>query len=68
METSKERLEREYRDNINKAVKRFRKEAGFTEDEVLTEEKIKYKEYKLKNIALHESIASNVLREAILKN
>lgn len=66
--STKERLEREYRDNINKAVKRFRKEAGFTEDEILTEEKIKYKEYKLNNIALHESIPKKVLKEAILNN
>ena len=42
---SQKRLQLESNRRLNEAVRTFRERAGFTEDEELTPEKIKYKRY-----------------------
>ena len=64
----KERLRLEKEERMKRYVESFRKQAGFTLTEELTEDKIKYKDYIIKHIAVLNSVPSAQLREEILQN
>ena len=67
-EESRKRLEEQYNEVVVKAVKEFRESAKYSKDEKITEEMLKYKMYKVENIAMRKAIPSRVLKEAILKS
>lgn len=65
---SQKRLQLESNRRLNEAVRTFRERAGFTEDEELTPEKIKYKRYILENVAMLKWYSFKEMEEAILSN
>lgn len=68
MTKTKEELMKEYREHVDKAVKKFREEIKVPEGEKITEEYLNKKDYKIKEIAIKKSIPSRELKEAILNS
>lgn len=62
------KYEIEYNKHLNEAVKQFREKSGFTMDEELTPEKIKYKRYILEKVAMSKSFPFKKMEDAILSN
>ena len=65
--TRKERLAKQKSDRMKAICEEFRKSANFFLDEELTEDKLKYEEWRIKNLALRTGIPSAKIKEALLK-
>ena len=65
--TRKERLAKKKSDRMKAVCEEFRKSANFFLDEELTEDKLKYEGWRIKNLALRTGIPSAKIKEALLK-
>ena len=68
MTERQEKRLKEHEQYMIDVAKQFREENNFAPNEILTEEKLKYLDYKIKTLAMHKAIHSSALKEELLKN
>lgn len=65
--TREERMAKRKTDYMQGICEEFRKSAGFFLDEELDEDKLKYEEWRIKNLAVRKGVPSADIKEALLK-